>query len=38
MNVFRMFGFGDVQDGQGAALETSPGESKAQNRVSVALD
>ena len=26
-----MFGFGDVQDGQGAALETSPGEKTSTN-------
>ncbi len=25
MTVYRMFGFGDIQDGQGGALETSPG-------------
>lgn len=26
LKVVRMFGFGDVQDGQGAALESSSGE------------
>ncbi|KAK9861038.1 hypothetical protein WJX84_009430 [Apatococcus fuscideae] len=26
MTVFRMFGFGDTQDNQGGALETSPGQ------------
>ena len=26
MTVFRMFGFGDTQDNQGGALETSPGD------------